>query len=87
MDKWLLLAITLVSVFVAYESVQWLLTTQRSSTADLEKTVGYQVHEPGDRHRVAMDIKYSSWGLPKLVMFLCAMAVGLVLMTVHAFLE
>lgn len=85
MDRWLLLMLTLVSLFMAYESIRWLRVVQRLPRKNIEKIVGYDGSASSDPERTAVQMKYSSYGLPSLAVFFCALAVGMVIATIRAF--
>jgi len=87
MDRWLLLTLTIVSLFMAFESVRWLRLMQWSSRKEVEKAVGYDGSALPDPERTAAQMKYSTWGLPSLALLFCGLAVGMVIVTVRAFLQ
>jgi hypothetical protein len=88
MEKWLLLAISVVAVYGAVESVRWLRLMQKSSTENVERVAGYDGSQmPGlARERAANHARFGAWGLPAVAFIMVGIAIGMLIVTVRAFL-
>lgn len=87
MEKWIFLVVSLIMVYIAIEAVRWFLTVRKFSTRDIEKTVGYDGSKLPTEIRDRMANRHRLVGAPfTFVMMFVAVAIGVVIATIKAFL-
>lgn len=86
MDKWILLIFSGFAIFGTIETIRWFLMMQKSSSADVEKTIGYVgSKDPIERVQRANFYKRSLHGLFIVVFLAISITIALIGATVRAF--